>query len=44
MWLKTERHERGQWAMVGKKLQEAITDTDHYLQNLEKGKNKDGYG
>jgi hypothetical protein len=34
-WLKTERNERGQWAIVGKKLQEAITDTERYLVLLE---------
>lgn len=35
MWEKTERHERGQWAIVGKKLQEMITDTEFYLNDLE---------
>lgn len=37
MWEKTERHERGQWAIVGKKLQEMITDTQYYLNELERG-------
>ena len=34
MWLKTERNERGQWAIVGKKLQEMLVDTERYLQML----------
>ena len=38
MWLKTERNERGQWAIVGKKLQEMLVDTERYIRDLEEGR------